>query len=132
VPAKVSATKPPAPNLDPFPAPTFDAAPILEIIEELVFRAAREKDRFGRAQVPHSYCVRTSANEAAFVRLFTAVQEYGRIERYNKRPKRYLYLGEFKYWAMSPVEADAQVLNRMLVIDDLERLIREGQVEPPG
>ena len=117
-------------KLDPFPTPTFDAAPILRIIEQLEWRQARAKDRFGHPQIPHAYIVRgrPPGNEALFVALFHAIQRHGRDERY-RRKKKYLYPGDgFKYWSMTTHEPSG-VLNRMKIEDDIDRLRREGQIE---
>ena len=119
-------------KLDPFPTPTFDAAPILRIIEQLEWRQARAKDRFGHPQIPHAYIVRgrPPGNEALFVTLFHAIQRHGRDERYNRRRKKYLYPGDgFKYWSMTSHEPSSGVLNRMKIEDDIDRLRRERQIE---
>lgn len=119
-------------KLDPFPTPTFDAAPILRIIEQLEFRQARAKDRFGHPQIPHAYAVRgcPPGNEPLFITLFQAIQQHGRDERYNKRKKKYLYLGDgFKYWTMSTHEPSTTIINRMKIEDDLARLRREDQID---
>jgi|HubBroStandDraft_4_1064222.scaffolds.fasta_scaffold115716_2 hypothetical protein len=119
-------------KLDPFPAPTFDAAPILALIDRLVFKQARAKNRWGRPQIPHSYVVRGRPPdiEALYVALFAAIQQHGRDERYSGRRKKYLYPGDGrKYWAMTTDLTTSGVLNRMLIEDDLDRLRREGQID---
>jgi hypothetical protein len=119
-------------KLDPFPTPTFDAAPIRRIIEQLEFRQARAKDRFGRPQVPDAYTVRgrPPGNEPLFIALFEAIQQHGRDERYNRRKKKYLYPGDgFKYWAMVKDLADSTIINRMKIEDDLDRMRATGQIE---
>ena len=60
-----------------------------------------------------------------------AIQQHGRDERYNRRRKKYLYPGDgFKYWSMDEaLIAEARVLNRMRIEDDLNRLRREGQID---
>jgi hypothetical protein len=117
--------------LDPYPEPSFDPAPVIHIIEKLrPWRQARKTDRYGKPQIPHAYIVRgrPPENEALYVALFWAIQSLGREERCGRKRRRYLYLGEFKYWAMTTDVDQSTVLNRMLIEDDLERLRRTGQV----
>lgn len=51
---------------------------------------------------PHEYVVRTSENEAAYVRLFEAVKSRGSWEKFGRHRYRYWLPGDgFKYWATS-------------------------------
>jgi hypothetical protein len=118
-------------KLYPFPTPTFDAAPIRRIIEQLEWRQARAKDRFGHPQIPHAYTVRgrPPGDEPLFEALFHVIQQHGRNERFNRRKKKYLYPGDgYKYWTMTTHLSSTMIINRMLLADDIERLRREGQV----
>jgi hypothetical protein len=82
-------------------------------------------------QCPRSRTNTRYGNEAAYVALFNAIQEYGRTERYKGRPNKYLYPGDgWKYWAMTNELGQSRVINRMKIEDDLERLCREGQIAP--
>jgi hypothetical protein len=84
-------------KLDTFPEPTFDAAPILHIIDQLSpFRQARAKDRYGKPQIPHAYVVRgrPPENEQLYVELFTFIQAHGREERFGRARRQYLYPGD--------------------------------------
>ena len=99
----------------------------LALIEQLSFRVAKSMP-----EIPHEYTVRDrtdDAREAAYVGLFDLIQAKGVLERYNGHERRYLYPGAGrKYWAMTDVEPESRVLNRMRVEDDIERLRREGQI----
>ena len=99
----------------------------LALIEQLAFRAATTM-----AHVPHEYTTRDrtdDAREAAYVGLFDLIQAKGVIERHQGHERRYLYPGDSrKYWAMTDVEPESRVINRMRVEDDTERLRQEGQI----
>ena len=99
----------------------------LALIEQLAFRVGTTM-----AHVPHEYTTRDrtdDAREAAYVGLFDLIKAYGVIERYEGQARRYLYPGDgYKYWAMTDVEPESRVINRMRVEDDIERLRREGQI----
>jgi hypothetical protein len=99
---------------------------IRPVIDTLSFRVASTMP-----EIPHEYTVRNAGNEAAYLALFNAIQEYGRTERYKGRPNKYLYPGDgWKYWAMTSELGQSRVINRMKIEDDLERLCREGQIAP--
>ena len=99
----------------------------LALIEQLSFRVAKSMP-----ELPHEYTVRDrtdDAREAAYVGLFDLIQAKGVIERYQGRARRYLYPGDGrKYWAMTDVEPESRVINRMRVENDTERLRQEGQI----
>jgi hypothetical protein len=121
------------PPLDPYPEPTFDTAPVLDIIAQLRGQTARKLNRWGHPQIPHAYVVRgrPPGNEALFVALWRFIEAHGREERYGRRRKKYLYPGDgYKYWFMDKALTDeSRIVNRMKIEDDLPRLIKEGQVE---
>jgi hypothetical protein len=58
--------------------------------------------------------VRRPDTEAAYVVLFNAIKAHGQRERFGKYTYRYLYLGEFKYWAMSSLPY-SKIINRARV-----------------
>ena len=98
----------------------------LALIEQLAFRAAMTM-----AHVSHEYTVRDrydDAREAAYVGLFDLIKAYGVIERHQGHERRYLYPGDGrKYWAMTDVEPESRMINRMRVeVDIVERLLPEG------
>jgi hypothetical protein len=99
----------------------------LALIEQLSFRVAKSMP-----EIPHEYTVRDrtdDAREAAYVGLFDLIQAKGVLESFNGHERRYLYPGDGrKYWAMTDVEPESRVINRMRVEDDIERLRREGQI----
>ena len=98
---------------------------IRAVIDSLSFRFAKTMP-----EIPHEYIVRSPLNEAAYVALFSAIMEHGVNERWAGRYKRYLYPGDgWKYWAMTTQLGESQVINRMKIKDDLERLRQEGQIE---
>ena len=97
-------------------------ASIGAVINSLSFRFARTMP-----EIPHEYVVRSPDNEAAYVALFSAIMEDGVYERWAGRHKRYLYPGDgWKYWAMTTKLQESRVINRMKIVDYLERLRREG------
>ena len=75
---------------------------------------------------PHFYIIRDkTAEERIYVELFEAIEMYGVIEYFYKRPMKYLYLGDgYKYWHMCGDEQgnintkwtikDSKVINRAL------------------
>jgi len=132
--------KVPTPKLAAYPAIDFDPAPILALVERLSWRTARKLNRWGKPQVPHSYTVRNSRMvaekgaapdpqaEADYIQLFEAIEQHGRIEKYNRDRRFYLYPGDGrKYWAMSSIETSG-VINMMLIEDDLDRMRATGQL----
>jgi hypothetical protein len=55
--------------------------------------------------IPHEYVVRIAENEADYTRLYRAVQEHGRWEKWGKARYRYLYPGDgWRYWIMGPTK----------------------------
>jgi hypothetical protein len=119
-------------KIDPFPATTFDAGPVLAIIARLSWRKPRPKTRWGHPQIPHQYVVRgrPPGNDTDYEELFYTIQQHGREERYGRAVRRYMYPGDGrKYWAMTTEVEVSGVINRMLIEDDLDRLRREGQIE---
>jgi hypothetical protein len=99
---------------------------IRAVIDSLSFRVAKTMP-----EIPHEYVVRSPDNEAAYVALFSAIMEHGVYERWAGRAKRYLYPRDgWKYWAMTTELPKSQVINRMKIEDDLERLRCEGQIAP--
>jgi hypothetical protein len=102
--------------------------PILAVVARLTWRQARPQP-WGE----HQYTVRVRDDphrEADFLALFAAIQRDGVFERWRGRRKRYLYVGDWKHWAMTAFEPGTWIINRMLAADDLDRLRAEGQVPP--
>jgi hypothetical protein len=106
--------------------PIMNHARALALIEQLLFRVAKSMPR-----IPHEYTVRDKddlARETAYVQLFHLIQTDGEIERWQGRKTRFLDPGDgWKYWAMTTIEAESRMMNRMRVEDDIERLRRRGQ-----
>jgi len=84
----------------------------LALIEQLLFRVAKSMPR-----IPHEYTVRDKddlARETAYVQLFHLIQSDGEIERWQGRKTRFLDPGDgWKYWAMTTIEAESRMMNRM-------------------
>jgi hypothetical protein len=96
---------------------------ILAVIARLPFRVAKTMPH-----MPHEYTVKhePGSNYEDFVALWTAIHTNGVRGTYKGRSGRYLYPGDGrKYWYMSSLRA-SWVLNRMLIADDLDRIIAEG------
>ena len=64
-------------------------------------------------ETPHEYVVRSPANEADYVALFSVIQEKGVQEKFGSRKYRYWRPGDgFKYWAMTTDVKQSHVINR--------------------
>jgi hypothetical protein len=97
---------------------------ILDIIARLTFRVAKTMPH-----MPHEYTVRgePGSDEADYVALWQAIDTDGVRGSYGGRYGRYLYPGDGrKYWHMGPLRR-SRVLNRMVIADDLDRIIAEGR-----
>ena len=93
---------------------------IIAVIEWLQWHTAKTMP-----ELPHQYCRRTKANEADWRALQAAIKASPVTERWRGRRKRYLYPGDgWKYWDQPP----HPLINRMRIVDDLDRLRREGQI----
>lgn len=67
-------------------------------------------------EIPHWYVVRSAANEADYVALFTIIQAKGVNEPFGSRNYRYWRPGDgFKYWTMTTEVKQSHVINRAKV-----------------
>src|SRR3954451_5776459 len=102
----------------PMSAPTYARA--LALIEQLAFRLAISSVK--SMPHPHEYTGARQGGHGAREGLCPAVpadQADGVFERWRGQLRRYLYHGDGnKYWAMTDVEPQSRVLNRMRVEDD--------------
>jgi hypothetical protein len=127
--------------LDPNPPPPDGSEIALAIIARQPWKRARAT-RYGKPQTPHEYWLRNSylvetkgaepdeAAEADFIALFDFIQEHGRPEKFGRSTRLYLYPGDDrKYWAMLPTLEGNGLINRMQIVDDLDRLRKTGQIE---
>lgn len=127
------------PDATPAPAPHY--GPILDLIERYSWKAARKTNRWGQPQTPHQYIVRNSylvktkgidpdpKAEADYIELYNFIYTYGRIERYGKANRPYLYPGDGrKYWALPAGIDECYIINRMWAADDIERMRKTGQL----
>jgi hypothetical protein len=85
-------------------------------LSRLEFRFAKRMP-----EVPHSYVVRTPANESDYVALFDTIRRDGVDEPFAGRNYRYWYRDGWKYWAMTTDVARSHVINRAEVKDSSKR-----------
>ena len=98
----------------------------LDIIARLPFRVAKTMPH-----MPHQYTVRgKGGTEEDYRTLWDVIHTTGVRGSYRGRSGKYLYPGDGrKYWHMGPLRM-SRVLNRMLITDDLDRIIGEGKLTP--
>ena len=80
---------------------------LVRLLESATYKFAKTMPR-----IPHSYILENNwPDKAQFNAMMSAVNQYGRRERFFKRFFTYFYHGEYKYWAMK-ISDGTGVINR--------------------
>lgn len=110
---------------------TEETAEILATIARLTFQFAKTMP-----ESPHEYTTRKPENEVDYARLYQAVKDHGRWEKWGKNRYRYLYPGDgWRYWLLGPKYSF--LINRARAAGDheivLDRARAAGRLKPaPG
>jgi hypothetical protein len=70
--------------------------------------------------IPHWYTLRSTwADDTQYVAALEAIDEYGEKVKWGKKTYTYLYVGEYKYWAMHLGDYNvSKVINRAKIKKD--------------
>ena len=92
------------------------------LIERLVFVFAKTMP-----ENPHEYVVRASENEVDYARLYNAVKDHGRSEKWGRRRYLYLYPGDgWRYWYMGGLY-QSRIINRARAAGDHEVVLERAR-----
>jgi predicted TIM-barrel fold metal-dependent hydrolase len=115
-------------DLMPVTIPNTKLREIREAISRLDFVFAKTMPHW-----PHEYTLRYRArDEADYVLLWQAIQEFGGISNWRGRPGPYLYPGDgWRYWDLTPkmnakIERSSHINRAHLV--HVKKLVEEGLV----
>lgn len=68
------------------------------------------------ANIPHSYTIKKKWDSSAlYEACFHYINKHGIVEYFYGKPYKYLYLGNYKYWAMTDDVNVSGILNRVEV-----------------
>lgn len=87
----------------------------MDKIEKLILNLRSAEYKFAKTMpnMPHYYTVGDKwRDRKEFIWTCHAINEFGVLEFYMKKPRKYFYIDGWRYWIMSDNPDDCKILNR--------------------